>query len=66
MYLSTIEILKGGNIMPNNKKPKETKCIVVHLPIDLIKRLDDFKEKSGESKNSILIQFIRNGLNQQR
>jgi hypothetical protein len=61
MYLSTIKYEKEVIEM---SKDKNTKCTVVLLPVDLVRKLNVFKEKTGKSKNSILVQFIEIGLNQ--
>jgi hypothetical protein len=42
---------------------EETKCIAVNLPVHLIKRLEEYKAKSGENKNAALIELIEKGLN---
>jgi hypothetical protein len=51
--------------MSDTNKKKDTKCVAVHLPLDLLKKIDRFKEISGDSKNSILVQLIEDGLDKQ-
>jgi predicted DNA-binding protein len=43
-------------------KKEEVKCVAVHLPVSLVKQLDAFKAKTGKSKNTILVEFIQEGL----
>ena len=48
--------------MSCKQKQQEKKCIAVQLPVNLVKKLDDYKGKTGKSKNKILVEFIKNGL----
>lgn len=43
------------------EKP-QTKCIAVHVPIHLLDKLEEYKTKTGKSKNTILVEFIEKGL----
>lgn len=43
----------------------ETKCIAVNLPVELVRKLEAYKTRTGKSKNAILVEFIRNGLTAQ-
>ncbi len=47
----------------NAKVKQEVKCIAVQLPVHLVQKLDEYKQKAGKSKNEILVEFIANGLN---
>ncbi|MCX7708396.1 MAG: hypothetical protein N2484_00945 [Clostridia bacterium] len=49
--------------MPQNQEVEETKCIAVNLPVDLTRKLEDYKLMAGKSKNAILVEFIEAGLN---
>jgi len=42
---------------------QEMKCVAVQLPIHLVQKLDEYREKTGKSKNAILVEFIAKGLN---
>jgi len=42
---------------------QEVKCIAVQLPVHLVQKLDEYREKTGKSKNAILVEFIAQGLN---
>lgn len=39
-----------------------TKCIAVHLPVDLIDNIDICKSQSGKSQSGLIIDLIRKGL----
>jgi hypothetical protein len=40
----------------------EKKCIAVHLPIDLLAKINDYKAKTGKSQSGLLIDLIEKGL----
>ena len=40
----------------------EKKCIAVHLPVDLLEKINDFKAKTGKSQSGLLIDLIEKGL----
>jgi hypothetical protein len=39
------------------------KCIAIHLPVDLLDRINEYKGKTGKSQSGIIIDFIEKGLN---
>ena len=45
-----------------DRKSETLKCIAVYLPVSLVKKLVEYKDKTGKSKNTILVEFIQNGL----
>lgn len=49
--------------MPEKQETEETKCIAVNLPVYLVRELEEYKQKTGKSKNAILVEFIKTGLN---
>jgi predicted DNA-binding protein len=49
--------------MLEKQETEETKCIAVNLPVYLIRQLEDYKQKTGKSKNAMLVEFIKAGLN---
>jgi hypothetical protein len=49
--------------MPKKQEVAETKCIAVNLPVLLVNKLEEYKIKTGKSKNAILVEFIEAGLN---
>ena len=40
----------------------EKKCVAVHLPVGLARRVDQYKQTSGKSKNALLVECIETGL----
>lgn len=38
------------------------KCIAVHLPIDLVDKINEQKTKTGQSQSALLTELIENGL----
>lgn len=38
------------------------KCIAVHLPIDLLDKIDEQKAKTGQSQSALMIDLIEKGL----
>jgi len=49
--------------MLQKQETEETKCIAVNLPVNLIRDLEDYRQKTSKSKNAILVEFIKAGLN---
>ncbi|MEW6104464.1 MAG: ribbon-helix-helix protein, CopG family [bacterium] len=47
-------------------KKEETKCVAVHIPKDLIAEIDQLKEKLGLSKNALLVELIKLGLEEKK
>ena len=45
-----------------SKEKLTKKCITVHLPIDLLDKIDEQKTKTGQSQNGLLIDLIEKGL----
>jgi predicted DNA-binding protein len=45
-----------------SRTKEDIKCIAVHLPVSLAKKLDEYKARAGKSKNTILVEFIEKGL----
>jgi hypothetical protein len=45
-----------------SKENSEKKCIAIHLPIDLIDKINNYKAKTGKSQSGLLIDLIENGL----
>ena len=39
------------------------KCIAVHLPVDLLEKINEQKEKTGKSQSALLIDLLEKGLN---
>ena len=38
------------------------KCIAIHLPVKLIDKINEYKEKTGRSQSGVIIDFIEKGL----
>lgn len=38
------------------------KCIAVHLPVDLLDRINDHKAKTGQSQSGLMVSLIEKGL----
>ena len=38
------------------------KCIAVHLPVDLLDKINEYKAKTGQSQSALLIDLIEKGL----
>jgi hypothetical protein len=47
----------------STKKNSGKKCIAIHLPVDLLDKINEYKEKTGLSQSRIMIDFIEKGLN---
>jgi hypothetical protein len=48
--------------MPKVQNDEETKCVAVQLPVSLIRKLEEYKAGAGKSKNAVLVELIRKGL----
>jgi hypothetical protein len=46
----------------SKKEKSEKKCIAVHLPIDLLDKINEYKAKTGKSQSGLLIDMIEKGL----
>lgn len=46
----------------SQKETAEKKCIVIHLPVELLDRVSEIKQKNGLSQNGQLIDLIEKGL----
>jgi|AGTN01.1.fsa_nt_gi hypothetical protein len=49
--------------MSTGQASEETKCIVVKMPVSLVRKLEEYKVKADKSKNAALIELIEKGLN---
>jgi len=49
--------------MSTDQAIEEIKCIVVKMPADLARKLEEYKVKTNKSKNAALIELIKKGLN---
>jgi hypothetical protein len=45
-----------------SKEKLTKKCIAVHLPVDLLDRINEQKVKTGQNQNALLIDLIEKGL----
>lgn len=50
----------GGQKMSKENPGK--KCIAIHLPVDLLDKINENKTKTGKSQNGLLIDLIEKGL----
>ena len=46
----------------SKKENAEKKCIAIHLPVELLNRINEFKAKTGKSQSGLLIDLIEKGL----
>jgi hypothetical protein len=44
------------------KENSGKKCIAIHLPVDLLNKINDYKAKSGKSQSGLFIDLIEKGL----
>lgn len=44
------------------KQNSETRCIAVHLPLELLSKINDLKMLSGKSQTTLLIDLLEKGL----
>ena len=44
------------------KENSGKKCIAIHLPVDLLDKINEYKEKTGRSQNGTMIDIIEKGL----
>ena len=45
-----------------SKESSEKKCIAIHVPLDLLAKIDEHKAKTGKSQSGLLIDLIEKGL----
>ncbi|MCK5128958.1 MAG: hypothetical protein KAQ68_03830 [Clostridiales bacterium] len=43
-------------------KANEIKCVAVNLPVNLVLKLNECKKVTGKSKNTLLAEFIKTGI----
>jgi hypothetical protein len=46
----------------STKENPGKKCIAIHLPVYLIDKINEYKQKTGRSQSGIMIDFIEKGL----
>lgn len=46
-----------------SKEDSGKKCIAVHLPVDLLDKINEIKSKTGKSQSGLIIELIEKGLN---
>jgi len=47
----------------STKENDSKKCIAIHLPVHLVDKINEYKEKNGRSQSGIIMDFIEKGLN---
>jgi predicted DNA-binding protein len=49
--------------MSKGQATEQIKCIAINMPVSLIQKLDEYRAKTGKSKNAALVELIEKGLN---